>query len=90
MMDSAQTNVTFEASPGIMYKLGSIEAQLKAINDKLDAKERIQDADIELLKTDVAALKHKDAMRLGAAAAISLGIGALFTLIQVIPWQNLS
>lgn len=85
MDNSAQTSTSFEMNPGIMYKLGSIEAQIKAINDKLDAKEKVQDIDIEALKVEVAKLKQSSHMVLGGAAAISFIIG----LIQVVPWQNL-
>ena len=85
-MDSAQANENFENSPGIMYKLGSIEAQLRSINEKLDTIERSQDIEIANLKKDVEELKRRDAIKLGAAAAVSCIIGIL---VQVVPWQNL-
>lgn len=85
-MSTSETIVNFESNPGIMYKLGSIEAQLRAINEKLDAKEKDQDEDIKVLKADVAKLKHMEALRLGAAAAISFIVGIL---TKVVPWQNL-
>jgi len=85
-MSTTETIVNFENSPGIMYKLGSIEAQLKAINDKLDAKEKKQDEEIEALQKRVNKLEHTEALRLGAAAAISFIIGIL---MKVFPWQNL-
>lgn len=85
-MNSAQATENFENSPGIMYKLGSIEAQLRSINEKLDTIERSQDIEIANLKKDVEELKRRDAIKLGAAAAVSFIIGIL---VQVVPWQNL-
>jgi hypothetical protein len=86
-MDSAQTTVNFESNPGIMYKLGHIEAQLVAINDKLDVKEAAQDAEIANLKRDVSILKEWRTLQMGAAAAISFVIGILTKVIQ---WPSLS
>lgn len=83
MSDSAQAQ---DSSPGIMYKLGSIEAQLRAINEKLDTIERAQGIEITTLKHDVEQLKKQDAIKLGAAGVISFLIGIL---VQVIPWRNL-
>ena len=92
-MDSAQTTVNVESNPGIMYKLGSIEAQLIALNNKLDAQEIAREKDevardkeiLELAK-DVTKLKEWKTLQLGAAAAISFIIGIL---TKVVPWQNL-
>jgi len=75
-----------EHNPGIMYKLGSIEAQLRAINEKLDTIEKAQDIEITMLKHDVEQLKKQDAIKLGAAGVISFLIGIL---VQVVPWRNL-
>jgi len=85
-MDTAQSAINFETNPGIMYKLGSIEAQLKAINDKLDAKEASQDKEISELKQDVAKLKEWKMLQLGGAAVISFVIGVI---TKIVPWQNL-
>lgn len=70
----------------VVYELGSIKAELKAIHDKLDSKETAQDDEIKSLKADVSKLKHHEALRLGAAAAISFIIGIA---TKVLPWQNL-
>lgn len=86
-MDSAQTPLNFESNPGIMYKLGHIEAQLVAINNKLDVKEAAQDAEIVNLKRDVSILKEWRTLQMGAAAAISFVIGILTKVIQ---WPSLS
>jgi hypothetical protein len=85
-MDSAQTTVNFESNSGVMYKLGSIEAQLKAINEKLDKKEAAQDEEIAELQKDVMKLKEWRMLQLGAAGVISFIIGIL---TKVVPWQNL-
>lgn len=69
-----------------MYKLGSIEAQLNAINAKLDLKEASQDLEITVLRKDVAQLKEWKTLQLGAAAAISFIIGVI---TKIVPWQNL-
>lgn len=84
-MDSAQTTVNFEANPGIMYKLGHIEAQLAAINSKLDLQEATQDIEIAALRKDVSKLKDWRMLQLGAAGAISFVIGIL---TKVITWPS--
>ena len=85
-MEIAQTIEHFNTDPGIMYKLGSIEAQLRAINAKLDAKEASQDREISALMSDVSKLKEWRTLQLGAAAAISFLIGII---TKVVPWPNL-
>jgi len=84
-MDNAQTTVNFETNPGIMYKLGHIEAQLAAINSKLDLKETTQDIEIAALRKDVSQLKDWRMLQLGAAGAISFVIGIL---TKVITWPS--
>lgn len=84
-MDNAQTTVSFETNPGIMYKLGHIEAQLAAINSKLDLKESTQDIEIAALRKDVSQLKDWRMLQLGAAGAISFVIGIL---TKVITWPS--
>lgn len=69
-----------------MYKLGAIEAQLIALNEKLDKKEAVQDEEIKNLKADVGKLKDGRNWQLGFAAGISFVIGIV---TKVIPWQNL-
>lgn len=86
-MSTSETIVNFETNPGIMYKLGSIEAQLAAINNKLDLKEAAQDLEITSLRKDVSQLKDWRMLQLGAAGAISFIIGIL---TKVISWPNLS
>jgi hypothetical protein len=86
-MDRAQTTNDFESNPGIMYKLGHIEAQLDAINAKLDAKVALHDIELTKLRSDVSALKEWRMLQLGVAAAISFVIGII---TKVLPWQNLS
>ena len=86
-MDDTNIGQQFNRSdPDIMYKLGSIEAQLKAMNDKLDIKEKAQDVEITSLKADVGKLKEWKTLQLGAAAAVSFVIGIL---TRIVPWQNL-
>jgi hypothetical protein len=84
-MDIAQEITHFETNPGIMYKLGHIEAQLAAINSKLDLKEASQDIEIAALRKDVAQLKDWRMLQLGAAGAISFIIGIL---TKVITWPS--
>ena len=76
----------FNTNPGIMYKLGSIEAQLTAINEKLDKKEGEQDEKITKLERRLGVLETWRTGTLAGAAVIA----TLITFLQkVIPWQNL-
>jgi hypothetical protein len=86
-MDIAQEITHYETNPAIMYKLGHIEAQLAAINAKLDLKEAAQDVSIEALRKDVSQLKDWRMLQLGAAGAISFIIGIL---TKVVTWPSLS
>lgn len=54
-----------------MYKLGTIEAQLKAISDKLDKKEDEQDKKIDELEKEVGKLKEWRMWNLGAGAVVA-------------------
>lgn len=85
-MDQLSVNNSPGLNPEVMYKLGSIEAQLAAINEKLDKKEVEQDVAIGKLKTEVGKLKEFRAIQLGAAGVISFVIGIL---TRIIPWSNL-
>jgi hypothetical protein len=72
----------FESNPGIMYKLGNIEAQLKAINDKLDKKESEQDKRIDIAENEISKLKEWRMYTIGGATVAS----AIVTfLIKVFP-----
>lgn len=75
----------YEVNTEIMYKLGSIEAQLNSINSQLISLKATQDTEIAKLKTDVSALKDWKMLQLGAAAVISFVIGIL---TKVFPWLN--
>lgn len=70
-MEQPLVQQNFESNPGIMYKLGSIEAQLKSINEKLDAKEQEQDVEIRDLQKEVGKLKEWRMWNLGAGAVIA-------------------
>ena len=86
-MDDTNIGQQFNRSdPDIMYKLGSIEAQLKSLNEKLDVKEKQQDLEIISLKADVGKLKEFKNIQLGIAASVSFIVGIL---TKVVPWQNL-
>lgn len=85
-MDQTSVPQSFDANPGVMYKLGNIEAQLKSINEKLDKKEGEQDEAIEKLKTKVSKLEEWRAYVIGVAAVVSIVIGFVQ---RMIPWQNL-
>lgn len=70
----------------VMYKLGSIETDIKAIKEMLSKKESEQDKEITNLKTKVSKLESDRAYFLGGAAVVAFIVG----LIQkVIPWANL-
>ena len=81
-MEDAKTPRHYEVNTEIMYKLGSIEAQLAAINIQLISIKTSQEVEIASLKKDVSALKDWKALQLGAAAAISFIIGILTKVIQ--------
>lgn len=69
-----------------MYKLGSIETDIKAIKEMLSKKESEQDKEITNLKTKVSKLESDRAYFLGGAAVVAFIVG----LIQkVIPWSSL-
>ena len=72
-----------ENNPGIMYKLGSIEAQLIAINDKLDTKELEQDNHIKEIRSDVTKLKEWRNYTLGAATVLSLIAGLAVKVLPI-------
>lgn len=74
------------SDPNIMHTLGSIEARLTAIDQKLDRSLTAHDKRIEKLETKVDKLEQGEIFRLGAAAAISFIVGLLSKAIQ---WQNL-
>lgn len=76
-----------EVTPNIMYELGSIKAQLIAINEKLDKKEEAQDEEIKGLQSRVSKLEHQRAGLIGLAA----GIGVILNtaIIKMVPWQSL-
>lgn len=84
-MDSAQTPRHYEVNTEIMYKLGSIEAQLAAINTQLVSIKAAQELEIANLKKDVASLKDWKALQLGAAAAVSFIIGII---TKVFSWPS--
>lgn len=78
---------SFTADPEVMYKLGSIEAQLAAINEKLDQRLGAHETRIKSLEDRVGNSEKLDAKRVGAASVVS----AVFTfiLMKLVPWQNL-
>lgn len=82
-MDQPIVQNNFESNPGIMYKLGSIEAQLKSINEKLDAKELEQDAEIKDLQKEVGKLKEWRMWNLGAGAVIATLIGIAAKVLPI-------
>ena len=88
-MDNTTLN-PFQVDSEVMYKLGSIEAQLVALNAKLDKKEADQDRQLNDLHTRVGVLEstrvRNEAYRLGAAAVIAFIVGIL---TKVVEWQNL-
>lgn len=69
-MEAHQTQ-TLESYPGIMYKLGNIEAQLEAINNKLDKKETEQDKRLEAAEAEITKLKEWRMWTIGGATAAS-------------------
>lgn len=85
-MDQTVLQANFDNNSGVMYKLGSIEAQLKAMNDKLDRKEEDQDSEIKSLKSRVSQIEKWRNMQLGGAAVIAFVVGLLQ---KVVPWSNL-
>lgn len=78
--------IPLTADPEIMYKLGQIEAKLEAIDDKLDTKEKDQDARLDKHEIEIAALKKREVQLITAAGILAL---AASFLMKVIPWQSL-
>lgn len=62
----------FSQGETIVYKLGSIESDIRSIKDTLEANERAQNEEINSLKGDVSKLKQERYFLLGAASAISI------------------
>lgn len=85
-MDQAIVQQNFETNSGVMYKLGSIEAQLQSINEKLDKKGDEQDAKIKALEAKVSRLDRWQAYVVGGAAVVSF---LMAYLQRIIPWSNL-
>jgi hypothetical protein len=85
-----QLSLPFQVDSEVMYKLGSIEAQLVALNAKLDKKEADQDRQLNELHARVGVLEstrvRNEAYRLGAAAVIAFIVGIL---AKVVEWPNL-
>jgi len=75
-----QTSFPLDTDLGVMYKLGSIESQLKAINDKLDHKEAAQDKEIDNINRRLVKVEAWRNTILGATTAISIAIGFLIKL----------
>lgn len=69
----------------VMYKLGNIEAQLAALNSKLDKKEGEQDAAISRMQDRISTLEGWRAKILGGSVALgSLGGFVVNLILKVI------
>lgn len=77
----------FNLEQTVVYELGSIKAELRSLNENLSKREIAHNNKIEKLENDVSRLKHNEALRMGAAAAISFVIGIL---VKVIQWPSLN
>lgn len=82
-MDSTNRSSSADNDLGVMYKLGNIEAQLEAINAKLDLKESAQDKEISELKADVSKLKEWRLLQMGGAGAIAAVVGLLMKVMPI-------
>lgn len=69
----------------VMYKLGNIEAQLLALNSKLDKKEGEQDTAISRMQDRISTLEGWRAKILGGSVALgSLGGFVVNLILKVI------
>jgi hypothetical protein len=82
-MEAQVVNQTFESNPGVMFKLGQLEAKLDSISEKLDDKVAGHEKDIDALQKDVSMLKGWRMWTLGFSAAVGVIAGFIVKVIPI-------